>query len=359
MASQRSRRAGPPRDRRLRRRVDRAGRRRGAGRAPHGGRRSRSVRPTRACRPRATPAWAAPRPRAADRARRRRPPHPRSRCATLKEELARGPPRLRLRDHALLRRPGRGSFAMPGYDPYRLLYRHMIGSTALMRREVLRGDRWLRHRVPRLRGLGVLAATRSSTAMRAAACRGRRRSSTAAMARTMVSGARREYRALWYRKLRRKHAGPVPRRRAGSPARSDIGPAGPGAVPLLLGPRPVPARLRSCSPYSLLWRPTRRDVRAGHDPPLGRDRHPRERGRDGRRAARTVQQLGTGDELVIVDNGSSDGTPEPRPRARPPASCCSSTAATPASLPALMRGAAPAATFSCSSTLTRRRRRAS
>jgi glycosyltransferase involved in cell wall biosynthesis len=49
-----------------------------------------------------------------------------------------------------------GELTMPPYDPYKLLYRHTIGTTCLMRRELVDGGRGLRPRFRRLRGLGVL-----------------------------------------------------------------------------------------------------------------------------------------------------------------------------------------------------------
>ncbi len=51
-----------------------------------------------------------------------------------------------------------GEMTMPAYDPYKLLYRHTIGTTCLMRRELVDVVGGYDAELRRLRGLGVLAA---------------------------------------------------------------------------------------------------------------------------------------------------------------------------------------------------------
>ena len=143
-----------------------------------------------------------------------------------------------------------GEVPMPPYDPFALLYRHTIGSTCLMRREVyedtggfdadIRGyedwDFWLQALAHGWRGRQLDEVTFEY-----------RRHGT-----TMLSGARREYRH-WYRLLRRKHAGLYAR--AGELAReSDLGWAQRLVYRCFWGPRPVPARLEHAI-YARLWRP--------------------------------------------------------------------------------------------------------
>ena len=141
-----------------------------------------------------------------------------------------------------------GILAMPEYDPYRLLYRHMIGSTALMRREVFEATGGFD---PAFRGfedwefwLHALEHGFEGRRVPVETFLYRRHGET------MVSGARRDYRR-WYRKLRHKHAG-LYRDRERLAARSDIGPAGKAVYRFYWGPRPVPARLELLA-YSLLW----------------------------------------------------------------------------------------------------------
>jgi glycosyltransferase involved in cell wall biosynthesis len=126
---------------------------------------------------------------------------------------------------------------MPPYDPYKLLYRHMIGSTALMRRELFddvggfdpefRGyedwEFWLHALARGWRGRRVDEVTFEY----------RRHGGT------MNAGARREYRS-WYRKLRRKHAS-LYARRSEFARESDLGPFGRAVYRWWWGPRPLPA----------------------------------------------------------------------------------------------------------------------
>ena len=141
-----------------------------------------------------------------------------------------------------------GILTMPEYDPYRLLYRHMIGSTALMRREVFEATGGFD---PEFRGfedwefwLHALEHGYEGRRVPVETFLYRRHGET------MVSGARRQYRR-WYRKLRRKHAA-LYRRRDELAARSDLGVAGRALYRGYWGPRPVPARVELLA-YSLLW----------------------------------------------------------------------------------------------------------
>lgn len=141
-----------------------------------------------------------------------------------------------------------GILAMPEYDPYRLLYRHMIGSTALMRREVFEATGGFD---PAFRGyedwefwLHALEHGYEGRRVPVETFLYRRHGPT------MNAGVRKEYRR-WYRALRRKHAR-LYRERERLAARSDIGPAGKLLYRCYWGPRPIPARLELFA-YSLLW----------------------------------------------------------------------------------------------------------
>ncbi len=148
-----------------------------------------------------------------------------------------------------------GVLKMPSYDPYRLLYRHNIGSVALMRRELFEDvggydpafdgyedwEFWLHALERGWRGRRVEAVTLLY----------RRHGQT------MFAGARSHYRSS-FRQLRRKHRelyGRPQRRRLR--AESDLG----GAARLVYrwwwGWRPLPARVELAL-QSLLWRPRRR-----------------------------------------------------------------------------------------------------
>lgn len=144
-----------------------------------------------------------------------------------------------------------GTLRFPPYDPYRLLYRHIIGSTALMRRELFDDiggfdpsfsayedwEFWVHALAHNWRGLGV----RSITLLY------RRHGST------KWTGDRARYR-LWYSRLRHKHhelynrAG---RRRLA--AESELGPIGRAIYRWWWGARPIPARVEGML-HSLLWR---------------------------------------------------------------------------------------------------------
>jgi glycosyltransferase involved in cell wall biosynthesis len=145
-----------------------------------------------------------------------------------------------------------GTLTYPPYDPYRLLYRHTIGSTALMRRELFEDvggfdpsftayedwEFWVHALAHGWRGRDVGAVTLFY----------RRHGPT------MYAGARARYR-MWYRRLREKHSelyGRAARRRLA--AESDLGPIGRTVYRWWWGARPLPARVEVAL-YAWLWRP--------------------------------------------------------------------------------------------------------
>jgi glycosyltransferase involved in cell wall biosynthesis len=142
-----------------------------------------------------------------------------------------------------------GEMTMPPYDPYKLLYRHTIGTTCLMRRELVdavggfdrefRGyedwEFWLHALHEGWRGRRVDEVTFEY----------RRHGSTKLLA------DRREYRR-WYRRLRQKHA-PLYARAAELARESDLSAPGRAIYRLWWGARPVPARLEHML-HTLLWR---------------------------------------------------------------------------------------------------------
>jgi len=144
-----------------------------------------------------------------------------------------------------------GIIRMPAYDPYRLLFRHIVGPTALMRRELFEDvggyDRafrgfedwefWLHALACGWRGKRVDAVTHLY----------RRHGQT------MFHGARANYRAIFCQ-LRRKHAALYVRAgRRRLAADSDLGVAGRFAYRWWWGMRPLPARAELAL-QSLLWR---------------------------------------------------------------------------------------------------------
>lgn len=147
-----------------------------------------------------------------------------------------------------------GVLRMPPYDPYRLLYRHTIGSTALMRRQLFEGtgfydpafdgyedwEFWLQALARGWRGERVEAVTLLY----------RRHGHTTYL------GARPRYRAIFQR-LRRKHSalyGRAGRRRLA--AESDLSGAGRLVYRWWWGWRPLPARIELAL-QSAFWRPGR------------------------------------------------------------------------------------------------------
>jgi glycosyltransferase involved in cell wall biosynthesis len=152
-----------------------------------------------------------------------------------------------------------GVMKLPPYDPYRLLYRHNIGPTGLMRRELFedvggydalfRGyedwEFWL-HAIERgWRGRRVTEVTHLY----------RRHGAT------MYHGARASYRPI-YRELRRKHSALYTRAaRRRLQAESDLGAAGRLVYRWWWGLRPLPSRVELAL-QSVLWRPRARSATA-------------------------------------------------------------------------------------------------
>jgi len=148
-----------------------------------------------------------------------------------------------------------GILKMPPYDPYRLLYRHNIGSVALTRRELLEDvggydpafdgyedwELWVHALARGWRGRRVEAVTLHY----------RRHAQT-----TTFRRARPHYRAI-FRLLRRKH-GALYRRsgRRRLQAESELSPAGRLTYRLWWGRRPLPARVELAL-QAVLWRPRR------------------------------------------------------------------------------------------------------
>ena len=142
-----------------------------------------------------------------------------------------------------------GEMTMPPYDPYKLLYRHMIGSTALFRRELLRDvggfdltfrgyedwEFWLHALSYGWRGHRVDTVTFDY----------RRHGAS------MNSGARGDYHR-WYRRLRRKHAALYARDRELA-RESGVGPVERAVYRWWWGARPLPAWLE-LRLQALLWR---------------------------------------------------------------------------------------------------------
>ncbi|MBA3807106.1 MAG: glycosyltransferase family 2 protein [Solirubrobacterales bacterium] len=149
-----------------------------------------------------------------------------------------------------------GILRMPPYDPYRLLYRHNIGSVALTRRELFEDiggydpafdgyedwELWVHALARGWRGERVEAVTLHY----------RRHAHT-----TTFRRARPHYRSK-FRQLRQKHR--VLYRRNGRrrlQAESDLGTAGRLAYRLWWGWRPLPARVELAL-QAAVWRPRRR-----------------------------------------------------------------------------------------------------
>lgn len=145
-----------------------------------------------------------------------------------------------------------GRFVLPAYDPYKLLYRHIIGATALMRRELFDDvggfdptfrayedwEFWVHALARGWRGQKVDAVTLHY----------RRHG------RTMNAEGRAAYRT-WYRQLRTKHPqlyAREGRRRLAS--ESTLGPIGRMIYRWWWGLRPLPAGFERML-HALLWRP--------------------------------------------------------------------------------------------------------
>lgn len=145
-----------------------------------------------------------------------------------------------------------GTLVFPPYDPYKLLYRHIVGSTALMRRALFDDiggydpaftayedwEFWLHALACGWRGEAVQQITFHY----------RRHGET------MYTVARANYRT-WYRRLRRKHAGLYGRGGRRRLAReSRLGPVGRAVYRWWWGARPIPARVEAVV-HALIWRP--------------------------------------------------------------------------------------------------------
>jgi glycosyltransferase involved in cell wall biosynthesis len=142
-----------------------------------------------------------------------------------------------------------GIVRFPGYDPYRLLYRHTIGLTALARVELLRATGGYDPAFPHYEDweLWVHALARGLEGARvdAVTLEYRRHGGT------KFGDDRPNYRAAW-RALQRKHAG-LYARRGDLAKRSAMGPVGRAAYRWFWGPRPVPVALETAL-HRRLWR---------------------------------------------------------------------------------------------------------
>ncbi len=144
-----------------------------------------------------------------------------------------------------------GDLRFPPYDPYKLLYRHIIGLTALMRRELFEQTGGFDAQISAYEDwdfwLGALGKGWRGQNIDAVTLMYRRHGST------NYTGARAQYRKS-YRLLRRKHRdlyAPAGRRRLA--AESDLGAAGRAVYRWWWGARPLPARVEGAL-QALLWR---------------------------------------------------------------------------------------------------------
>jgi glycosyltransferase involved in cell wall biosynthesis len=142
-----------------------------------------------------------------------------------------------------------GIVRFPDFDPYRLLYRHTIGLTALARTAVLDAtggyDLAFSHYEDWELWVHALALGFEGVRVDAVTLEYRRHDGT------KFASDRRNYRVAW-RALRRKHAA-LYARRGELAARSALGPAGRAAYRWFWGPRPVPAALVAAV-HRRLWR---------------------------------------------------------------------------------------------------------
>lgn len=155
-----------------------------------------------------------------------------------------------------------GMLRMPPYDPYRLLYRHNIGSTALMRRELVQDVAGFDSRFAGYEDweYWVHALARG--------WRGRRVEQVTLLYRRHGPSRHLEERTRYrraFRELRRKHPdlyGRAGRRRLAQ--ESELDAVGRFVYRWWWGWRPLPARIELLL-QSILWRPGRR-MAAGHRP---------------------------------------------------------------------------------------------
>jgi glycosyltransferase involved in cell wall biosynthesis len=145
-----------------------------------------------------------------------------------------------------------GVVQFPDYDPYRLLYRHTIGLTALARAEVLAAtggfDPAFSHYEDWELWVHALAHGHEGRRVDAVTLEYRRHAGT------KFAADRRSYRRAW-RDLRRKHAA-LYARRDELAARSALGPAGRAVYRWFWGPRPVPAAAEAAL-HRVMWRSRR------------------------------------------------------------------------------------------------------
>jgi glycosyltransferase involved in cell wall biosynthesis len=141
-----------------------------------------------------------------------------------------------------------GELRFPPYDPLRLLDRHLIGSTALVRREVLTDTGGFDESFPLYEDwelwLAALAHGWHGVRVDAVTLEYRRHGPS------KLVGDRRRYREL-RRQLRCKHAAVYARRRE-LREHSTLGPAGRLVYRWFWGPRPVPAVVEQAA-HALLW----------------------------------------------------------------------------------------------------------
>jgi glycosyltransferase involved in cell wall biosynthesis len=145
-----------------------------------------------------------------------------------------------------------GVVKLPPYDPYRLLYRHNIGATALIRRELFED---VGGYDPTFRGYEDWEFWLHALEL---GWRGRRVENVTLLYRrhgpAMLQDARAHYRAT-FRQLRRKHAALYGRPgRSRLQAESDLGAAGRLVYSWWWGRRPLPARVE-LTLQRALWRP--------------------------------------------------------------------------------------------------------
>ncbi len=145
-----------------------------------------------------------------------------------------------------------GVVRFPDYDPYRLLYRHTIGLTALARAHVLEAtggyDPTFAHYEDWELWVNALAHGHEGRRVDAVTLEYRRHAGT------KFAADRRNYRPAW-RALRRKHSA-LYARRDEIAARSALGPAERAAYRFFWGPRPIPAPIETAL-QRLRWRPSK------------------------------------------------------------------------------------------------------
>jgi glycosyltransferase involved in cell wall biosynthesis len=142
-----------------------------------------------------------------------------------------------------------GILWMPPYDPYKLLYRHIIGLTCLMRRELIEDtggfDPEIRHLEDWELWIHALAHGWRGQRVDAVALEYRKHGPS------KFDEDRRQYR-YWYARIRRKHAA-LYRDHQRLAEESDLGPLARLWYRLFWGHRPVPARLERAL-HRFLWR---------------------------------------------------------------------------------------------------------